>query len=812
MKELPVLPVRDLVVFPRMMVPLFLSRDTGIDAVVSGGKGNGRILVVTQRNPEVEEPRAADCYPVGTVCTVVRSVRLADGRLKVLVHGETRALAGEWGPSHRARPARLKDVPLAAEELIEAEALARSIIDNLDKVVQLGRSLSPDLLMTFEGLSADQIPDALGAQVGFAVPDAYRLLEAPSPLERLRVAAELLTRESDILGVKAEIETQAKDELSRSQREFFLREQIRAIRSELGEGDDRPPDVAELAGKLDKAGLPEQARAEADKQLKRLEQMHPESAEATIIKTYLDWMVDVPWSKATEDRVDIPAARTILDEDHYGLPKVKQRILEFLGVSKLKGTLRGPILCFVGPPGVGKTSLGKSIARAVGREFVRLSLGGMKDEAEIRGHRRTYVGAMPGRIVQGLKQAGVRNPVFMLDEIDKIGNDFRGDPASALLEVLDPQQNKEFSDHYLSVPYDLSDVLFIATANQLDPVPPALRDRMEVIEISGYSEDEKLRIAKQYLLPRQLEENGVSTGNLQLADSALRGLIEHYTRESGLRNLEREIASICRKVALKVAEGKGERFRVNSGNLEKYLGPHRYEPFEESEGDEVGVATGLAWTPFGGEMLYVEAQFNPSKRGGLSLTGQLGDVMKESAQAALSFVRTRTSYGIASDFFDKHELHLHVPEGAIPKDGPSAGITMACAIVSAATGRPLKKRVAMTGEITLRGKVLPVGGIREKLLAAHRMGIRRVLVPKANMKDLSELPRSLRQSMQILPVENTEQVLEEVLLGPATGAGAASKPPARKGRTGRAEKGPGKRPGRAGWDQPGAKRTPASSS
>ncbi|MCB0218373.1 MAG: endopeptidase La [Chrysiogenetes bacterium] len=806
MKEIPVLPVRDLVVFPRMMVPLFLSRDTGIDAVISLGQAAGRILVVTQKSPDTEEPRAGDCFPVGTICSVVRSVRLADGRLKVLVHGESRAKAGDWSAQHRARPTLLPEAPLAGEDQIEAEALSRSIIDNLDKVVQLGRNLSPDILMTFEGLAPEQIPDALGAQVGFPVPDAQRLLEAPSTLDRLRVAAELLSRESDILGVKAEIETQAKDELSRSQREFFLREQIRAIRTELGEGEDRPPDVAELAGKLEKAGLTEEARTEADKQLKRLEQMHPESAEATIIKTYLDWMVDLPWSKTTEDRVDIPAARRILDEDHYGLPKVKQRILEFLGVSKLKGSLRGPILCFVGPPGVGKTSLGKSIARAVGREFVRISLGGMKDEAEIRGHRRTYVGAMPGRILQGLKQAGVRNPVFMLDEIDKIGNDFRGDPASALLEVLDPQQNKEFSDHYLSVNFDLSDVLFIATANQLDTVPPALRDRMEVIEISGYSEEEKLRIAKQYLLPRQLEENGVSEANLQLTDSALRGLIEHYTRESGLRNLEREIASVCRKVALKVAEEKGERYRVSAGNLEKYLGVHKYEPLEESEGDEVGVATGLAWTPYGGEMLYVEAQFNPSKRGGISLTGQLGDVMKESVHAALSYVRTRTNFGIAADFFDKHELHLHVPEGAIPKDGPSAGITMAAAIVSAATGRPVRKRIAMTGEITLRGRVLPVGGVREKLLAANRMGINRVLVPKANVKDLGELPRSLRQAMEIIPVETTEQVLEEVLLPPVTGPGAASKPPARKRPSSRA-----KTPARAGWDQPRAKRSPASS-
>ena len=805
MKELPVLPVRDLVVFPRMMVPLFLSRDSGIDAVVSVGQGTGRILVVTQKSPDTEEPRAGDCYPIGTVCSVVRTVRLADGRLKVLVHGEARARAGEWSQTSKSRATLLPDEPLGEDEQIEAEALARSIIDNLDKVVQLGRHLSPDILMTFEGLAPDQIPDALGAQVGFPVPDAYRLLEAPSTIERLRVAAELLSRESDILNVKAEIETQAKDELSRSQREFFLREQIRAIRTELGEGEDRPPDVAEMATKLEKAGLSEEARAEAEKQLKRLEQMHPESAEATIIKTYLEWMVDLPWSKSTEDRVDIPEARKILDEDHYGLPKVKQRILEFLGVGKLKGTLRGPVLCFVGPPGVGKTSLGKSIARAVGREFVRISLGGMKDEAEIRGHRRTYVGAMPGRILQGLKQGGTRNPVFMLDEIDKIGSDFRGDPASALLEVLDTQQNKEFSDHYLAVPYDLSDVLFIATANQLDPVPPALRDRMEVIELSGYSEEEKLRIARQYLLPRQLEENGVKPECLNLTDSALRSLITNYTRESGLRNLEREIASICRKVALKLAEGKGERFKVSASNLEKYLGPHKYESLEESESDEVGVATGLAWTPFGGEMLYVEAQFNASKRGGLSLTGQLGDVMKESAQAALSYVKTRTNFGIAADFFDKHELHLHVPEGAIPKDGPSAGITMAVAIVSAATGIPVRKRVALTGEITLRGKVLPVGGIREKLLAAHRMGIRRVLVPKANLKDLTELPRSLRQSMQVIGVETTEQVFDEVLVGPLRATGAGPKPPTRKRPQTR------KAPAMPGWNHPRAKRPPASS-
>ncbi len=793
MIRIPVLPVTDLVVFPRMMVPLFLTQGSAAAAVEAAGTEGARLFVATQRQGQQGEASDETCLPVGTVCSVVRTLRLADGRLKVLVHGEVRGRVARWegGTPARVSLDLIEDPPLGATGRIEAEALARTAHGHLQKVIDLGKALSPDILIGIEGLAPEQMPDALGAQLGLAAADGYRLLEALGTLERLRILVELLGREAGILNVKAEIESHAKEEFSRSQREFFLREQMRAIRTELGEGEERGPDVAEYDDKIKKAKLPPDAKKEAEKQLQRLDQMHPDSAEASIIKTYLDWIVELPWAKATKDRVDLAEARKILDEDHYDLKKVKQRILEFLGVHKLKGSLKGPILCFVGPPGVGKTSLGKSIAKSLDRKFVRISLGGIKDEAEIRGHRRTYVGALPGRILQGIKQAGVCNPVFMLDEIDKVGTDFRGDPASALLEVLDPEQNKAFSDHYLAIPFDLSEVLFIATANVLDPIPAALRDRMEVIEISGYSEEDKLHIARQFLIPRQLQENGIAAANLRFQESGIRGLIGSYTRESGVRNLDREIASVCRKVALEVAEGKSRPHALTGKNVPKYLGPSKFEPMPESEQDEVGVGTGLAWTPYGGEMLYVEAQYHRGKRG-LVLTGQLGDVMKESAHAALSYVRTRPDLGVPPEFFDKHEIHLHVPEGAIPKDGPSAGITIACAIVSLLSGRPLRKRIAMTGEITLRGRVLPIGGVREKLLAARRVGIRRVVIPKGNVKDLYDLPRQVRSQVETIPVEHLDEVLA-VVLHPA---------PKRVRPQARALSTPARKPPRAAWRVP----------
>ncbi len=782
MIRLPALPISDLVVFPRMMVPLFLSEGGAKEAVQAAEATGGRLFVVTLRKSG-DPVTAENCHPTGTICSIVRSMPLADGRLKVLVHGEVRARHSDWRPGTPIQVAvEPIDTPaVSAAERIEMEALARSVLENLDKVIQLGRALSPDVLIGVEGLSPEQLPDALGAQLALPVEDSQKILEAIDPLSRLRALSEVLAREAGILGVKAEIETHAKEEMSKSQREYYLREQMRLIRHELGESDERGPEVAEYGEKVKKAKLSPEAKKEAEKQMQRLEQMHPDSAEAAILKSYLDWILDLPWTKTTKDRLDLTQAREILEEDHYNLLKVKQRILEFLAVRKLKGGHKGPILCFVGPPGVGKTSLGKSIAKCLDRQFVRISLGGIKDEAEIRGHRRTYVGALPGRIIQGIKQAGVRNPVFMLDEIDKVGTDFRGDPASALLEVLDPEQNKTFSDHYLSIPFDLSEVLFITTANQLEPIPHALRDRMEVIEIAGYSEEEKLHIARKFLLPRQLSENGISEKQLEIPDAAMQAVVTNYTRESGLRGLEREIAAICRKVALEVADGKERPHKVTGANLSKYLGPAKFEPMPESETDEIGVATGLAWTPVGGEMLYVEAQYHRGKRG-LVLTGHLGQVMKESAQAALSYLRTRSDLPVQPDFFAKNEIHLHVPEGAISKDGPSAGITMASAIYSVLSRRPLRKRIAMTGEITLRGRVLPVGGIREKLLAARRMGIRRIVIPKSNLKDLEDLPKKVRSELEIIPVEGMDQVLSEVVCERPRREGAATPPKPLKSR------------------------------
>jgi ATP-dependent Lon protease len=564
--------------------------------------------------------------------------------------------------------------------------------------------------------------------------------------------------------MQARIQNQAKEEMTKTQRDYFLREQMKQIQQELGEGDERAEEIGELKKQIEKAKMPLEVKGEAEKQLRRLEQMHPESSEASLVRTYLDWLVDLPWNKSTKDNLNIKKAKQVLDEDHYNLEKVKERILEYLAVNKLRKKIKGPILCFVGPPGVGKTSLGRSIARSLNRSFVRVSLGGVRDEAEIRGHRRTYVGALPGRIIQGIKQAGSNNPVFMLDELDKVGADFRGDPSAALLEVLDPEQNHAFSDHYLNLPFDLSNVLFICTANLMDPIPPALADRMEVIQLSGYTNEEKLEIARKYLLPRQLDDTGISTKHLEFSDDAVLRIIGEYTKEAGLRNLEREIASICRKIARKVAEGKAELVRVTRANVHSFLGAPKFLPETEQEHHEVGVATGLAWTSTGGEILFIEASLSKG-RGNLTLTGQLGDVMKESAQAAVSYARAHAGkLGIESDFYQKFDIHIHVPAGAIPKDGPSAGITMATALISALTRRPVSRDVAMTGEITLRGRVLPIGGLKEKSLAAVRAGIKAIVLPERNQKDLDEIPKPLRRKLRWVAAQNMSQVLEAALL------------------------------------------------
>ena len=650
---------------------------------------------------------------------------------------------------------------------IEVEALMRTVKEQLDKAVSLGKTILPDIMVVIENLDEPgRLADLVASNLGLKTEQAQEVLEIIDPVQRLRRVSEILSREIELLLVQQKIQTEAKGEIDKTQREYFLREQLKAIQRELGEIDERTEEINEFKKKIEQAKMPEKVRKEAEKQLKRLEKMHPDSAEAATVRTYLDWLVELPWSKSTRDNLNIKKAQKVLDEDHYDLEKVKERILEYLSVRKLKTKMKGPILCFIGPPGVGKTSLGRSIARSLGREFVRMSLGGVRDEAEIRGHRRTYVGAMPGRIIQGIKQAGTNNPVFMLDEIDKIGMDFRGDPSSALLEVLDPEQNSAFVDHYLGVPFDLSNVMFITTGNVVDTIPGPLRDRMEIIYLSGYTEEEKLGIARNYLLPKQLEEHGINEKILRVADSALKVMISQYTREAGVRNLEREIANLCRKVAKQIASGKKKKFFITARNLHKYLGAPRYLPEEEMKEDEVGVATGLAWTETGGDIIYVEATTMKGK-GSLTLTGQLGDVMKESAQAALSYVRSRAKeLGIKEDTFGKVDIHIHVPAGAIPKDGPSAGITMATAIASALTGRPVDKKVAMTGEVTLRGRVLPIGGLKEKVLAAKRMGIHRVIIPKRNEKDLEDIPKYVKKDMEFIFVEKMDEVLKIALKEP----------------------------------------------
>lgn len=774
---LPLLPVRDVVVYPYMILPLFVGREISISAVDYALSKDRMIFLATQRDVGDEDPAPEAIYEVGTVAMIMRMLKLPDGRVKILVQGLTKARITEYlaeKPFYSVRIDRIVE-PALQENTLEAEALIRTVKEELGKIVALGKAVSPEVMVIVENMQEPgSLADLVASNIGLKVEEAQGLLEVIDPLERLKRVNDLLNKESELLNMQARIQSAAKEEMGKSQREYYLREQLRAIQQELGETDARSEEIAELRKSIESAKMPQPVEKEALKQLGRLEQMHPDAAEAGMLRTFLDWMVDIPWGKSTKDSLEINRASEILNEDHYFLEKVKERILEFLAVRKLKKKMKGPILCFVGPPGVGKTSLGKSIARAMGRKFVRISLGGVRDEAEIRGHRRTYVGALPGRIIQGLKQAGSNNPVFMLDELDKLGSDFRGDPSSALLEVLDPEQNNSFSDHYINLPFNLSNVMFIATANQMDTIPGPLRDRMEVINLSGYTEEEKLGIAKRYLVPRQVKENGITDDIVAFSDEALRTVISKYTREAGLRNLEREVGSICRKVARKVAEGKGEHFAISAGTVAKYLGPPKFLREEEMEKNEVGVVTGLAWTPVGGEVLFVEATVMKGK-GALTLTGQLGDVMKESVQAALSYIRSKTAdFDIPEDFNSTTDIHVHVPAGAIPKDGPSAGVTMATALVSALTKIPVRKEVAMTGEITLRGKVLPIGGLKEKILAAARLGVTTVVIPVQNQKDLEDVPKTILKKLRIVPASNIDEVLAVAL--EAYPPPAASKP------------------------------------
>jgi ATP-dependent Lon protease len=764
--NLPVLPVRDIVVFPYMILPLFVGREMSIKAIEFALSSNRMVLLVTQKDVNNENPTPEDLFSVGTVALVMRMLKLPDGRVKILVQGLSKAKALSYSqtePFFKADIEKIEDQKY--EKLtIEDEALIRNVKGQLEKVVSLGKSILPDIMGIVENIEdPGRLADLVASNMGLKTEQSQEILEITDTVQRLKRVSEILAREIELLTVQHKIQSDARGEIDKTQREYFLREQLKAIQKELGDIDERAEEIREFRKKIEDAKMPEKVLKEAEKQLKRIEKMHPDSAEAGTVRTYLDWLVELPWAKSTSDNLDIKAAEKVLNDDHYDLEKVKERILEYLSVRKLKEKMKGPIICFIGPPGVGKTSLGKSIARALGREFVRMSLGGVRDEAEIRGHRRTYVGALPGRIVQGIKTAGTNNPVFMLDEIDKIGNDFRGDPSSALLEVLDPEQNFAFADHYLAVPFDLSRVMFITTGNLMDTIPGPLRDRMEIIYLSGYTAEEKLGIAKNYLIPKQLEEHGLSSKILKITDPGLFNLISQYTREAGVRNLEREIAHLCRKVAKKIAEGKERVYVITAQNVHRYLGVPKYLLEEEMEKDEVGVSTGLAWTESGGDIIYIEAT-TMKGRGHLTLTGQLGDVMKESAQAALSYIRSRASkLGIKDEVFSKSDLHIHVPAGAIPKDGPSAGITMATAIASALTGRPVNKNVALTGEVTLRGRVLPIGGLKEKALAAKRMGINKIIVPLRNKKDLEDIPKYIKKDMEFIFAETMDDVLKFAL-------------------------------------------------
>jgi ATP-dependent Lon protease len=783
-EELPILPLKDIVIYPHIVAPLLVAEDPLINLINDSLAGDRIIGVVAAREDVEEEiPPPEKLYDVGSAVAVARMFKLPDGKMQLLVQGIARIRVTEYTqtkPYLKAKVERLNDV---IETGVEIEGLARNTLNLFRQIVTLAPYLPDEMFIAAMNVDEpNDLADFLAANINLETKQKQEILEELNVKERLRKLTVYLNHEVEVLEIGSRIQDQVQSELGKGQREFFLREQLKAIQKELGELDEKTMEITELREQIEAAGMTEEAKKEAERELERLANMPAAAAEYTVARTYLDWMINLPWEKSTEDNLDVKRAARILDEDHYDLDKVKQRIVEYLAVRNIKEDTKGPILCFVGPPGVGKTSLGHSIARALGRTFHRISLGGVRDEAEIRGHRRTYVGALPGRIIQGLRKAGTKNPVFMLDEVDKLGVDFRGDPAAALLEVLDPEQNHSFSDHYLDVAFDLSKVMFITTANILFTIPPALLDRMEVLELPGYTEPEKVKIAKQFLVPRQIEEHGLTRKDIKvrIEESALHGIIRNYTREAGVRNLEREIAGLCRKVARKVAEGEKGPFKITGKDLHEMLGPIKFRQEVIEQEDEVGVATGLAWTEVGGDVLFVESEVFPGK-GNLSLTGKLGEVMQESARAAVTYARANADeLRIDEDFFEKNDVHIHVPAGAIPKDGPSAGVTMAVALVSAATEKPVIKDIAMTGEITLRGKVLPVGGIKEKVIAAHRAGVKKVILPKENEKDLEEVPDFVKQDMQFSFVEDINQIMTQVLKDEKKAVKAARKPAAKK--------------------------------
>jgi ATP-dependent Lon protease len=764
---LPLMPVRDVVVFADMVLPLFVGRERSVRAVQEAASKDGYLFLATQKDPAIENPNTDEIFLTGTISRVLRMLRLPDGSVKILVQGFAKAKIVRYTRKrslYRVRYELIEERPVDGIDL-EIEALMRNVREHCEKILVLRGEITGDVITILQ--SVDQpgkLADLVASNLRLNIEDSQYLLEIIEPVKRLKKVNNILSHEVQLSTMQAKIQSDVKDEISKSQRDHFLREQVRAIYRELGEQDESLLEYEEYRKRIKQAKMPKDAGNEACKQLKRLEKMHPDSAESTVVRTYLDWLVEMPWSKSSKDVIDVIRAKKVLDQDHYGLNQIKDRILEHLSVRQLNDRMKGPILCFVGPPGVGKTSLGQSIARTMKRKFIRISLGGTRDEAEIRGHRRTYVGALPGRILQGLKQCGTNNPVFMMDEIDKLGSDFRGDPSSALLEALDPEQNSEFSDHFLNIPFDLSKVMFILTANATDNIPSALLDRMEVINLSGYTEEEKVAIATRHLIPRQVKDNGLKQRSLTISGGALRQIITEYTSEAGLRNLEREIGTICRKVAHQIAEGRKKRgYRVSKGNLHKFLGVAKYIPEMDQEKSQVGLATGLAWTQVGGEVLYVEASLIGGK-GDLIVTGQIGDVMQESARAAVTYTRANSeTLGLKKKNFDHLDIHIHVPAGAIPKDGPSAGIAMATALISALADRPVRNNVAMTGEVTLRGRVLPVGGLKEKSLGALRAGIQKIIIPEKNKKDLTEIPPMVRRKIRFIPVRHMDQVLDNSL-------------------------------------------------
>lgn len=770
-EELPIFPSGDTVVYPAIILPLGTGEEKAVK-LIDEAAATDKIIGFFAQRPSSEQPTPENLYNIGTAALIARMFKLPDGSIRAFLQGLSRIRLKEITRTEPYLKGKVEVIEDKIEKTTELEALTRNLLALFQKVVQLAPNLSSELNIAALNITEPgSLADFIAAHINLSLEEGQEILETIDVIRRIKRLTTFINRELEVLELGSKIQSQVKEEIDKTQREFYLRQQLKAIQKELGELDERTMEINELREKIAQAAMPPEAQKEAERELDRLAKMPPAAAEYSVSRTYLDWLINLPWSKSTQDNLDIAQAAQVLDEDHYDLDKVKERILDYLAVRRLKTDMKGPILCFIGPPGTGKTSVGQSIARALGRKFVRMSLGGIRDEADIRGHRRTYVGALPGRIIQGLRRAESNNPVFMLDEIDKVGADFRGDPSAALLEVLDPEQNFSFVDHYLDVPFDLSKVMFITTANILDPVPPALKDRMEVLELPGYTELEKLHIAKKFLIPKQLRENGLTWERLEITDDSVLKTIRNYTREAGVRNLEREIGAICRKVARKVADGVEEKTVVTPDRLHDYLGPEKFRYEVAEEADEVGVATGLAWTPAGGDVLFVEATIVGGK-GNLILTGRLGDVMQESAKAVVTYARSRaSSLDISENFYEMNDVHIHVPAGAIPKDGPSAGIAMAVALVSALTERKVSKEVAMTGEITLRGKVLPVGGIKEKVLAAHRAGLKKIILPQENKKDLEEVPEHIKGELQFIFADSVDTALEAALKVPEPAKG-----------------------------------------